>query len=119
MPCFKIEIGSDFPDGSLPTLDTRIWVAKGPRVEYRFYEKPMASNRVVTNKSAMGENGKMASLSQDLVRRMLATSESLGDQVRVNVVDEYGTKLRNSGYSLEKSRNIIIAGLKFYEKKVK
>ena len=37
----------------------------------------------------MPENGRMATLNQELVRRMLITSEDLDMKERVVVVDEY------------------------------
>ena len=37
----------------------------------------------------------------------------------MEVIDEYAQKLINSGYGLEQTRNIIVAGLKGYEKKLK
>ena len=39
------EIGEDFKDGKLPSLDTVIWVEAG-RILFEFFEKPMASNLV-------------------------------------------------------------------------
>ena len=49
---------------------------------------------------------------------MLNTSESLGNQVRRDIVEKYGIKLRTSGYSIVQTRKVIISGLKCYEKKV-
>ena len=50
---------------------------------------------------------------------MLTTSERVHDEVRRQVVDDYAQKLLNSGYSIESTRKIIIAGLKGYERKLR
>ena len=62
------------------------------RVEYNYYEKPMSSNMVVQKSSAMDENAKMKILANDLTRRLLNTSESLGIDAKIKVVDHYTAK---------------------------
>ena len=57
-----------------------------------------------------------ATLNQGLVRRMVNTSEMVGDKKRVEIVDKYTEKLMNSEYPLDQTRNIIIGGLKGYER---
>ena len=100
--------------GVLPTLDLSIWVRDDNKTMYKFFQKPMASNMVLQRCSAMPENMRVASLTQEMIRRMLNTSEDLDDSARVEVVDEYAQKLINSGYSLAQTRDIIVAGLKGY-----
>ena len=63
----------------------------------------------------MPENCKISTLSQDLIRRMLNTSEMVTQQERDEIVENYVTKLVVSGYSLEQIRNIIVSGLKGYQ----
>ena len=58
----------------------------------------MASNMTIQKDSAMPENSKMATLNQELVRRMMNTSEDLVIEERIIVVDNYCQKLSNSGY---------------------
>ena len=88
-------------------------------VDYNFYEKPMSSNVTVQRMSAMEENSKMKTLSNDLIRRLLNTSERLGLEKRIKVVDNYSQKLLNSGFKLEQVRTIIVNGVSGYERKVK
>ena len=114
---FTMETVDDFPTGWLATLDTDIMVTKENRVEYNFYEKPMSCNVCVQLKSAMDENSKMKILANDLTRRLLNTSESLGLEARIKVVNDYSQKLLNSGYGQEQVRRIIINGIKSYERK--
>ena len=66
----------------------------------------------------MGENQKIQSLVNDTVRRMGNTSELVDIGVRQGVVDNYGQKLLDSGYTLQQTRRILISGLKGYERKL-
>ena len=66
----------------------------------------------------MEENGKMKILSNDLIRRFLNSSKDLGRAEKERIVDGYARKLLSSGYSLEKTREIIVRGIKGYEGKL-
>ena len=46
-----MEIGEDFIDMKLPTLDVKIWIVNG-RIEFDFYKKPMANNMVLHARTA-------------------------------------------------------------------
>jgi hypothetical protein len=116
---FTIETGSDFVDGWLPTLDTSMKVSDRNLILYRFFEKPVSSNTTLLPNTALGENLKIKSLGNDMIRRMLNTSELVDMETRCKVVDSFATKLITSGYNLEKIRQIIISGLKGYEKQLK
>ena len=89
-------------------------ISETNRVEYKYYEKPMSSNVYIQRLTAVDENSKMKTLSNDLTRRLLNTSESLDDEVRVEVINKYSQKLINSGYGVEQVRRIIINGIKGY-----
>ena len=60
---------------------------------FAFYEKP-----------------RMATLNQEMIRRMVDTSENVGDEERCEIVDKYATKLVNSEYSIVTTRKIIAGG---------
>ena len=47
---------------------------------------------------------------------MVNTSELVDIQTRLEVVDDYAQKLLNSEYTLKETREIIIGGLKGYER---
>ena len=49
---FTQEVGEDFEDNKLPSLDTTIWVEEN-RILFKFFSKPMATNLVVQAKSAL------------------------------------------------------------------
>ena len=115
---FTMETPENFKDQKLPALDTQVWLEDNKLI-YSFYEKPMAAKTVIRRGSALGENIKVASLSQDLVRRMKNTSLVLPTSDRVKVVDAYTSKLMSSGYSRSQTKTIVVAGLKGFEKAVK
>ena len=115
---FTMEIGEDFKDNSLPTLDTRLWMEEG-RIRYSYYEKPMCNKQVVHNNSAMGENSKIASLGQELIRRLKNTNLELKQGKIDEIVDNFAVKLVSSGYSTKQAHGIVTSGLKGFEKILK
>ena len=115
---FTMETAEEF-DGWLPTLDTNLAVDENNIVLFKYFEKPMSSNSVLSSRTAMSEDSKMRSLSNELIRRMLTTSERVCDATRMEIVDGYAQKLFNSGYKIDQVRRIILAGLKGYEKLLK
>ena len=100
--------------GSLPTLDFSCYM-EGHRVRYTFFQKPMAKKTLIHRRSALGENTKMSSLTQNLMRRMKNIGEDLPMEERIRVVDQFTDQLLFSGYSMEQTKRIIVAGLKGYE----
>ena len=115
---FTTEISSDFEDNCLPTLDLSLWVKDG-KIAYKFFEKPTAASVTVQLNSAMEENCKMKSLSNDVMRGLLNTGRDLPTAQKTRVVDHFSQKLLNSGYRLGQVRKIVLAGIRGYEKKVK
>ena len=81
-------------------------------VLFRYFEKETSAKMTVQQKSAMNENVKLQVLSNDMVRRLLNSSEVLGSSEKARVVDMYAQKLMNSGYSREQVVRIIVAGIK-------
>ena len=67
----------------------------------------------------MDENSNIQTLSNDLVMRLLNTSEALGVEARIGVVDNCTQKLVNSGFQLDQTRKIITNGIKGYEKRLR
>ena len=116
---FTYETGEDFHDGWLPTLDTNMVVDPDNKVLYKYFEKPSTTNTTIQKSTAMAENPKIQSLSNDLVRRLLNTKKELPDKYRAEVVDRYGIKLLTSGYGYEQTRKILMNGAKGYLNKVK
>ena len=60
------------------------------------------TDKVVQKDSAMEENSKMKTLSNDLVRRFLNSRR--GGEEKCRIVDGYARKLLSSGYSRRRPR---------------
>ena len=86
---------------------------------YMFYSKPMASNMCLQQISAMPEIMEIATLNQEMIRRMVNTSEDMDVSSRLQVLDTFTQKVINSGYGLRQTSNIMVRGLKGYERKLK
>ena len=122
-----VETPNNFEDKTLPILDIRCWVEPLPEMTtctikprqkllYSFFSKPMSSKLCMMKRSAIPEKMKEQTLSNDCVRRMKNVSEYAGQMERDRVTDEYASMLLRSGYSREKSKEVIIAGLLGYER---
>ena len=66
----------------------------------------------------MPENMRVVTLTHETIRRMMNTSERIELPERIKIVDNYGMKLVNSGYSLDQSRKMIVTGLVGYERRL-
>ena len=116
---FTIESEMNVRDRRLPTLDFKSWVDERNLILYTFFEKPTSSNQMIHRESALPENIKMQTLNWEVVRRMQNTSELLPIEEREAVLDDLSQKLANSGYNLNKTRQILVGGLSGYEKRVR
>ena len=67
----------------------------------------------------MPENIKIATLNQEVNRRMINKSKDLDVAIRLEVLDDFAQKIVNSGYGLQQTKNIMLGGLKGYECKLK
>ena len=73
--------------GALPTLNLSICVREDNRTMCKFYFKALASNIVLQQRSAMPENMRTATLNQEVIRRMVQTSENLYVSTRLEVIN--------------------------------
>ena len=103
-------------DGTLPTLDLQIWVNSENKILYQYYEKLTTPTTVLHSRSAIPEATRRATLNQEMIRRMKNTSELVGEETRLRIVDDYAQKLINSECGLGSTRGFIIGGLKGYER---
>lgn len=71
---FTTELGEDFMDGKLPSLDTNVWVVDGWLIMHEFFEKTMASNLMVEAGSALSKDVKLGTLAEEVGRRLRNTS---------------------------------------------
>ena len=94
---FTIELGEDFVDGKLPSLDLSIWVVDGRLIMYEYFEKTMASNLMVEAGSALSKDVKLATLTEEICRRLRNTSMRLDSSRRLEIIERACTKMKTSG----------------------
>ena len=103
-----VETKLDFEDQKLPTLDLSLLVTEENRVGFIFYEKPTVSNLTMQKRSALNENSKVQSLSNEVIRRLLTTSEGASQELNGEILDHFLVKLLTSGYNNEQVGKIIL-----------
>ena len=116
---FTIELGEDFSDGKLPSLDIAIWVVADRLIMYEHYEKTMASNLLVEAKSALSLEVKQATLSEEVARRLRNTSLRLDSSRRVEILERACVKMKTSGHSDEVIRCAVEQGIRAFDAKIK
>ena len=67
----------------------------------------------------MGSLVKTQILANDLVRRLLNTGEDLPGEEVIRVIDNYTLKLRRSGHGADKVKEIVLGGIRGFERKVR
>ena len=72
----------------------------------------------IMQSSAMSSKSKIQILSQDLIRRLQNVCDSVTQEEKNEIIDDYYDRLRRSGYSHSQSHEIIISGVVGYERKV-
>ena len=110
---FTQEIGEDFPDLRLPSLDTTIWVERN-RILFRFVSKPMATNLVIQAKSALSEEVKLSTLAEEVCRRLRNTSRRLEHSNRLETLEDLSTRMSTSGHTTKFMRRAMERGIKSY-----
>ena len=95
-------------DGTLPTLDLQLWVNRENKVVYKYYEKPTTPATVLHARSAIPEATRRATLNQEMIRRMMNTSELVEEEVRLEIVDHYAQKLINSEYDWQAQGGLLL-----------
>ena len=88
-------------------------------LRYTFYEKPMSNPRVMDSSSAMPHRVKLASLTQEGVRRMCNMSQELESKDKCQVLSNYMLKLKKSGYSQATRSNILESAVNTFCRKEK
>ena len=78
----------------------------------------MRTNLVLQKESALSENVKVSSLSQEVVRVLLNCSEDIEDSSRMEHLEHLCTKMKTSGYNTPYIRKLLVNGIKSYERKL-
>ena len=79
----------------------------------------MAANIVLHAKTAQSDKNKFASLTQEVVRRLLHTSRTLPSSHRMENLERFSQKMANSGHKPSYIKNVVIAGIEKYTRKYK
>ena len=74
----------------------------------------MCPNRVLQKTTALPESSIRSSLTQEVVRRLKNTSESLPKHQVHEILSVFGQKLVNSGHSVSSSQYIMVHGVSKY-----
>ena len=111
-------------DRKLPVLDLKMWVEereleRGGKYElllHEFYEKKMVTPRVIDRDSALPERVKRETLAQEIIRTSKNTHECLRQERRGAQMTRFAWKLYLSGYDVTSRREILLAGLKGFQR---
>ena len=116
---FTQEINEDFEDKMLPTLDTKICIEDGKFIIFEFYRKPMATNLLIQSSTALSESVKVATLKEEVVRRLKHTSTRLPHSKRLETLEEMSQMMVNSGHKTKFMQQVMIGGILRYENKLR
>ena len=115
---FTVEVPEDFENERLPTLDFSLWMKDG-YITHSYFQKSMKTPYVVMERSAMGYSQLMEILSNELNRRLLKIDhENLEIAEQLKVIEQMTRELKNSGYKIEQSREIVISGVRSWKRKI-
>ena len=102
---FTVEVGTEFRDNYLPTLDFYIrleWCEEAevpyPMIKFRFFQKPIARNQTIYRPTAMSDNSIKQTVTNEVIRRLKNMSTDSINAERVKVVNEYTDDMTRSGY---------------------
>ena len=89
---FTMETEEDFQNTWLPTMDTELKVDSNNIIMYRFFEKPTNPNTVLHFRTAMVEDSKIRSLTNEVIRRLLTTGEMISDTTKCQILTQPNVK---------------------------
>ena len=95
----------------MPTLDLKAKLKADSKITFQFYKKPTTSRYCVIEKSAMGDQSKIAILTQEVNRRLTNTSEDQPQNVRDRILKDFADKMAFSGYNDETRRQVMRRGV--------
>ena len=119
-----IQLEDDSPsrhdDGKLPILDIKVWIKdeeeRGQKVMYQFYRKPMANPLLITARSAMPSRVKRTALTQQALRILKNTSLDVPEKQRIDLLSDFSSRMRASGYSARYRLEIIESAMNAFDK---
>ena len=111
---FTTEDGGEYPDGMLPTLDFKTSTRDNGMIRFEFFKKNMENNRVLDRSTALSKGTIFSALRQNLVRRLLNTSEEVCMNKKLLIVEKFIQLMVNSGHKFQLIRSIIQQDLTRY-----
>ena len=88
-------------DGKLPILDVKVHLTPKNTLVHEFYEKPTRNLKVILAESALSWSQKRTVHTQEILRRMKNTSQSLEKSTKDDILSKYMYKMKLSGYRSE------------------
>ena len=108
---FTFDLSEKHQDKKLPVLDLKVWLSEMGELMYEFYEKPTKNVKTILASSAISWHQKRTTLTQEAIRRLKNTSQSLGAEIQNSHLNIFMKKLKLSGYD-EKFRGEIVKSAK-------
>ena len=89
-----------------------------PKILYEFYKKPMSFDTIILQNSALSENTKSNTVTQETIRRLSNTCKITTKRRVIEILERFISSLRKSGYSMIEIRKYVTAGIVGYERRV-
>ena len=113
-----MEVGEEFADKRLPTLDVKLWLEDG-KIIHTYFEKEMKTPFLLIKRSAISQHQRCSILANELVRRLSNVDVEKVDRKEITIVIEQFTKqLKNSEYSCKEARNHVVDGIRGWKNKI-
>jgi len=119
--CPILQFTGDCPganaNGKLPILDICCWI-ENDQVIYEHYNKPIASNLLIMQRSAMPDRVKRATITQMAIKILENTSQNVPWARRAQLLSRFSLRMKHSGYNERFRLNIFQSALKNWDKKL-
>ena len=86
------------------------------QVFFEFYHKPTKPKRTILASAANPWQQKRTTLTQECIRRLRNTKKEISCHKKQEILTEYMQMLKNSGYSVNFRREILLSGINGYNK---
>ena len=116
---FTAEVESDFADNRLPTLDFSLWMRDDNTLTHTYFEKPMKTQLLMEQNSAMGKRQKYCILAEETTRRLYNMAEDREEEDTERVLEQMTRQLKNSGWSRPEIREILCSGYRGWRTRLK
>ena len=115
----EVDMPSNYEDNKIPILDMKVY-KEDDFIVYEHYAKPMATELIISARSAHSEQTKRSVNISECVRRMMNTSPRLSwDDYVVPHLNEYARRMMAAGYSQTYRKEILRNSISIYEHKIK